>query len=606
MSLALVGSMAVAGLTPDANETASAENLAKFDLPEPVMATPELQEQAKKENFKLSEHKAINNMKNMNGAKFEEHGDSHVTYNPTGDEANMLVFLVDFADGTSPKGSPSERVPAEYFNDLIFGDTYNPYELEQFKQFDGPEVPKDRTMQNVYRDNSYGSVTLTGDEITKWVTLPKTADHYLGQDNGDFDNEHGYAHMGELVSDLIAEVDGEIDFSKYAVETEEGLVLPNVFIVHSGTGAEWSRDPAQIWSHKWDVPSALFWGEYYKTGSLSFADTNGDGNVDAEEEAVWMEDNKHKWTTDEGVEVGTYGIQPELGGNLAGYNSATGGYEEAKKTGPFPAQTGVFAHEFGHVLGLPDFYDTDYTSVGVGNFSMMAGGSWLSYPAKGSEYSGNSPNSFDPFSKMYLGWADPIEVKQGDKKRITLKPVNEADSDNAFVKMEVPGSNGTEYFLFENQQAVGLNKGLVDISEDAHGLVAWHVDENIINLYYTAGQRVNNVENWKNKRFQSNQSKVVKDSEGNLVEIDHYGLSVVQADGQYDLEKYVNRGDANDFFKTGDELTPNGKVHTGSYYFWKGNSATPADSGIHVTDIVENEDGSVSATFYYSHDSSRK
>src|SRR5690606_13291358 len=125
------------------------------------------------------------------------------------------------------------------------------------------------------------------------------------------------------------------------------------------------------------------------------------------------------------------------------------------------AQTGVYAHEFGHALGLPDFYDTVYSSEGAGNYSMMAGGSWLRYPDK-PEYGGNSPAHFDPFSKIFLGWVKPIEVKPEDGvKEITLPPISKADDDNGIIKMEVPGSNGTEYFLFENVQHDGFNKGFI-------------------------------------------------------------------------------------------------------------------------------------------------
>ena len=106
-----------------------------------------------------------------------------------------------------------------------------------------------------------------------------------------------------------------------------------------------------------------------------------------------------------------------------------------------------------------------------------------------------------------------------------------------------------------------------------------------------------------NKRFQYNQSETASDG----TKVTHYGLSVLQADGKYDLEKNVNRGDAADFFKAGDEITPvSSNVHSGSYYFWKGQNATPADSGIHVTDIVENEDGSITAKFFYNSNSSKK
>ena len=100
-----------------------------------------------------------------------------------------------------------------------------------------------------------------------------------------------------------------------------------------------------------------------------------------------------------------------------------------------------------------------------------------------------------------------------------------------------------------------------------------------------------------NKRFQYNQSETAS----NGTEVTHYGLSVLQADGLYELEKNLNRGNAGDFFKTGAKITPNSSnVHTGSYYFWKGYSSTPANSGIHVTDIKENADGSITAKFYYS------
>lgn len=610
LSLAVAGSL-IASTAYFSSSTLTKENTNKvtnFSVMEPTKATPELVEYAKKNGIDLSKHDQVRKLLNTSGAKFQQAGNNHVTFKDTGADVPMLVLLVQFANETAPLGAPKERVNASYFDDLIFGTEYNPYELPQFKKYDGPNVPKDRTMQNIYKENSYGKVKLSskkGIADVGWVTLPKNAEDYLSQSNGDFDNENGFAHMGELITDLMAAADEQLDFTEYAVETENGLVLPNVFVVHAGTGGEWSGDPAQIWSHKWDVPSAMFWGNYYQTGNLDFADENKDGNVDSDEENKWIAANEHKWTYD-GVQIGTYGIQPELGGNISGFNATTGSYDENRKTGPYPAQPGVFAHEFGHVLGLPDYYDTDYTSEGVGDFSMMSGGSWLSYPATSSAYLGNTPAGFDPFSKMFLGWANPIEVKQGESRTITLKPVNQAGPNDGFVKMEVPGSNGTEYFLFENIQQVGYNKGYGEMGENAHGLVAWHVDENILSLYQTAGARVNNVENWMNKRFQNNQSKVVADGQGNPVELTHYGLSIIQADGNYDLERYNNRGDAGDFFKPGDNITPiSSNVHTGSFYFWKGNGSTPADSGIHVTNIKENKDGSITAKFYYNTNSSK-
>ncbi|MDC3415834.1 M6 family metalloprotease domain-containing protein [Aquibacillus salsiterrae] len=596
LSLALIGSLGVANGWSTTKAEDTDRNITRANY---VGAAPELAELAKELGKDLSKSDPAAKLENK-GTKFEQAGESRVaTQEATGD-VPVLVVLAKFKDGDAPIGDPEGVVPANYFEDLIFGTEYNPYELEQFaqyKEFDGVKAPTDSTMQNIYKESSYGKVNLVRKEDTDyaWVELPKGASYYLDQDgtyaeNGTYvnGNENGDAHMGELVRDALKAADDQVDFSKYAVDGE----VPNVFIIHEGTGAEFSRDPAQIWSHKWNLLSALYYGKYYETGETAPVAEGVPVNE-------WINETIAEDMTYDGVIVDNYNIQPEIGGNVAGFDLATGEYKEEKVTGPYPAQAGVYAHEFGHSLGLPDFYDTLYSSEGVGNYSMMAGGSWMSFP-DANAYGGNSPTHFDPFSKTFLGWVNPIEVTPEDGvQELTLPSIDQANADNGIVKMEVPGSNGTEYFLFENAQQSGFNKGFSNQGEDSHGLLVWHVDENILNLYQTAGFRPNNVENWMNKRFQSNQSEVASD--GTVVT--HYGLSVVQADGNYDLEKYVNRGDAGDFFQTGDEITPNSSnVHTGSYYFWQENSAVPASSGINVTDIVENEDGSITAKFFYQTD----
>ncbi|MFT9486001.1 MAG: M6 family metalloprotease domain-containing protein [Tepidibacillus sp.] len=587
----VVSSFLVGGVNAKVEDVAKGKQL-QANLASYVAATPELVDMAKEKGISLEKNDPANLVGEKHGKKFNQPDQVGVQYQPTDDEIPMLVLLIEFPD--TALGAPEERVPANYFQDLIFGTEYNPYELPIFSKYatyNGTPVPTDRTMQNAYKESSYGKVTLTTyDDMTDigWVTLPKPASYYLEQsDHFVYGNANGDARMGELIIDALKTADQVVDFSKYAVNGE----VPNVFIIHEGTGGEWSRDPQQIWSHKWSTLGALFWGGWYETGYYP-SDTNRDGVESDEEWNAWLEKVLPDLFYDN-VLVYTYTIEPEIGGNVAGYNPFTGQYDGVYQSGPYPAQVGVFAHEFGHALGLPDFYDTAYTSEGVGNFSMMAGGSWLRYPNAGA-YSGNSPSHFDPYSKMFLGWLNPIEVKPEDgAKTLTLRPVNEAQD---VVKMEVPGSNGTEYFLFENIQQKGFNQGYVRVGENAHGLVAWHVDENVIKLYHTAGFRPNNVENWKNKRFQYNQYQIAADG----TKVTHYGLSVVQADGNYDLEHNVNRGDERDFFKTGSQITPyTSNVHTGSYYFWSENNPVPANTGIHVTNIQENPDGSITADFYY-------
>lgn len=600
LSVALAGSAVFAGVNAS-NSEVKPQSKYELSLAHHVGAAPELVDRAKELGIDISKVDPAEKTAET-GVKFQQPGDNHVAYKEASGDIPVLVLLAKYPNGDEPIGDMPGQVPAHYFEDLIFGAEYNPYELPQFKKYDGPDVPKNRTMQNAYKESSYGKVNLVRKENTEfvWVEMPKGASYYLDQEGKyaeggvyKLGNVNGDAHTGEFIRDLLKAADSQVDFSKYADENGE---VPNVFVIHEGTGAEYSLDPGQFWSHKWNILSALYYGKYYETGKPA-------PQYEGVDQDQWIADTIKEDMTYDGVVVNNYNIQPGIGGNVAGFDAATNMYKEEAKTGPFPVQTGVYAHEFGHALGLPDFYDTLYSSEGVGNYSMMAGGSWMRYPDK-AEYGGNSPTHFDPFSKIFLGWANPIEVTpENGVQEITLPAVNKATADNGIVKMEVPGSNGTEYFLFENMQQDGFNKGMIRQGEDAHGLVAWHVDENVINLYQTAGFRPNNVENWMNKRFQYNQSQTA--SNGDVVT--HYGLSVLQADGKYDLEKNLNRGDAGDFFQSGSKITPvSGNVHTGSYYFWKGYGATPADSGIHVTGIKENADGSITAKFFYNFDSSVK
>ena len=66
-----------------------------------------------------------------------------------------------------------------------------------------------------------------------------------------------------------------------------------------------------------------------------------------------------------------------------------------------PIEVGVFSHEFGHFIGLPDLYDTDYSSGGMGLWCLMASGSY----AGGSDY----PAHMNVWCKMKLGLGEPDE-----------------------------------------------------------------------------------------------------------------------------------------------------------------------------------------------------
>src|SRR6185503_2902946 len=115
---------------------------------------------------------------------------------------------------------------------------------------------------------------------------------------------------------------------------------------------------------------------------------------------------------------------------------------------PEDAKIGVCAHELGHLLfGFPDLYDTDYTSEGIGNWCLMAGGSWNG--------NGDIPAHPSAWCKANQGWATVTNVSANGA--ISIPDVKA--SRNVF-RVWTNGASGTEYFLLENRQQSGYDAQL--------------------------------------------------------------------------------------------------------------------------------------------------
>lgn len=121
---------------------------------------------------------------------------------------------------------------------------------------------------------------------------------------------------------------------------------------------------------------------------------------------------------------------------------------------------GTFCHEFTHVLGLPDFYDTDYDTNGLshhpGEWDLMAGGADHNY--------GRTPVGYTLFERYAVGWAHPVVIKQAGS--FTLE--NVATSQAGYI-LKTPKNN--EYFTIENRQQQGWDRYL-----PGHGMIVTRVD----------------------------------------------------------------------------------------------------------------------------------
>jgi M6 family metalloprotease-like protein len=353
----------------------------------------------------------------------------------------------------------------------------NPYPASdlQTELFDGPWPTG--TMTQYYSEISYGNMNLTG-TVTNWVTVSHNDTYYEGSSNGLGSD----AETGEFLKEVLDLNDAALDFGQFDNDGPDGI--PNsgdddgyadfVAFVHPESGGECGN--SNIWSHRWVYSG--WWGTNYRTN-----DQSANGGF------IWVRD---------------YVIQPAF----ACDNTTM-------------IQIGVFCHEFGHAFGLPDLYDTDGSSEGIGHWGLMASGSWNS-PSK--------PAHMSPWCKEELGWVIPTvitpPVSGADSRQFSpgieaLQSLPNVEFNAEVKKVWATGSPGNEYFLIENRQNTGF-----DVNLHASGLVIWHIDN----------AKTNNQQEWYPP----------------LDPVNHYMVATEQADGTWDLEHNNNRGDSGDPFSLRD------------------------------------------------------
>lgn len=227
------------------------------------------------------------------------------------------------------------------------------------------------------------------------------------------------------------------------------------------------------------------------------------------------------------------------------------------KCGADIARIGIVVHEYGHQLGLPDLYDKTFEGNGVGSYDPMSR-SW------GWDGSGMYPPIFSAWSKMTLGWVDPIEIKGNGVYSLGFS----ASAPQVYIIQE--GYPEGEYLLIENRQAIGFDAQL-----KGGGIAVWHINENANGEAGYLGQ-----EGWP--------------ANGN-----YYKVSLLQADGNQDLEQGVNHGDEDDLWHVNSTFTvlgpssPGALLPHGNVYIVPNTDSQQgnvAHSGIWLYDFSESGD----------------
>jgi M6 family metalloprotease-like protein len=215
-------------------------------------------------------------------------------------------------------------------------------------------------------------------------------------------DDDGLSGGAALARDAVLAANSTVNFTPYG---NGHSWVDAVIIIHAGPGAE--QGAYGIWSHRSNMSSV----------------------------------------TVDGVTLSGYTMQPE-----ERYNENS------------IVHMGVFCHEWGHVLGIQDWYDVNYNtgSDGLGEWCLMASGSWNS--------DGREPAHINGLSKDQCGFVD-LQVLENNIPQATIPQVETSPVVYMLKEDPVPGHSNVEWWVVENRQRVGFDAAL-----PGSGLLIYHYD----------------------------------------------------------------------------------------------------------------------------------
>lgn len=248
-----------------------------------------------------------------------------------------------------------------------------------------------------FYQNSYGAFQPVFDVVGP-ITLDKSATDFP---EGDHPNHYGFASESFLEAMRLA--DPDVDYSQY--DLDGNGYIDTVYFIYPGEAQSNGGGPDTIWPHASGIYGTVF----------------------------------------DGVGTGSYACSSEL---VRRYSNRP----------PQMCGIGTICHEFGHVIGLPDTYDTDYAENGSAlhpnSYSLMAGGNHNN--------GGYVPSNITAFEKSLLGWMDIPMLEEGT--------ISLPDLGTHPAAGYIPTDNDGEWYVFETRDGQGWDKGLPP------GLVVFHLD----------------------------------------------------------------------------------------------------------------------------------
>lgn len=300
-------------------------------------------------------------------------------------------------------GSPKSLVILVNFSNVKFtSPTANEDFTRMLNQYNYSDNEATGSARDYFRTSSFGVFDPEFIVVGPY-DLPETMAHY-GQQDGNVQDKR----PGNMIVDACNAADNDIDFTDFDIN-KDGYI-DNVFVYYAGYNQAEGAGVNTIWPHR----------------------------------SVILNDIKY-----DGVRVYDYACTSEFRANKGGVMCGIG----------------TFCHEFGHVLSLPDLYDTEYSGhKTLGKWDIMDQGSYNN--------NGRTPPTYSAYERFYLGWLTPKQLKTGV---YNLEPLS--ISNTAYLvavgehNLEGKTPEASEFFMIENRRNEFEQDGV-----PANGMLVTHID----------------------------------------------------------------------------------------------------------------------------------
>lgn len=271
------------------------------------------------------------------------------------------------------------------------------------------------SVKDYYRDNSMGQFVPNFTVVGPY-TLSREQAYYAGNDESTGEDANPRDMVREACT-LAKQANPALDFSQF--DNDGDGYVDNCYVIYAGYSEASTANGDDMWPHSWQMDAEAF--------------------------------------TIDGVTIDNYSCSAELVGM------------PGSPAQPTMDGIGTFTHEFGHILGLKDTYDTDdYTNgygADMGGYDLYSSGSYNN--------DSRTPPYLMAFERMQLGWAAEGTDITGlsEAEDVTLESVASNKARYINARPTLAEGDGLEWFILENRQHEGWDRYI-----PAHGLLIYHYD----------------------------------------------------------------------------------------------------------------------------------